>query len=419
MKRLPGLTLILIATAIAGLAGYFITWLVPRVIGFSQYSVYAIFWSFLFLVVSGLSGIQQEVTRATHPVERVDNTSRSRVGIFAFAVAAAVGALVIASAPLWVHQAFPTAGWALVWPLAVGTAFYVLVAAISGSLYGVSGWRYLFWMICADAILRLIGIGVALTLTNNVVVLAWIVAIPFPAVAILLWPWVRRPLVGRTRIDVGTRRLIWNVSRTIVAAGSMGLMVSGFPFLLGLTSSSAPKAELGLLILAVTLTRAPLIVVVMALQSFLVVFFRGKTDAFGASFARVVGLIFGTGAILAIVAGWLGPSVFRLLFPAETAPAGWLLSVLVVSSALVGALCVSGPAVLSLGRHGVYSAGWLIAAVVTIVCIALPTGLVTRCVVALLVGPITGLTIHLALIARASRSKARDAVVGLPASPGE
>ena len=69
------------------MAGYIITWLVPWQVGFSAYSSFAIFRSLLFFIVSALSGIQQEVTRATRP--RVDPIRRARHQVVAFGAAIA------------------------------------------------------------------------------------------------------------------------------------------------------------------------------------------------------------------------------------------------------------------------------------------------------------------------------------------
>ena len=67
-RRLTGLTTILIATAIAGVASYAVTILIPNQIGLAEYAIFAVFWSTLYFVVGALGGIQQEVTRATRPV---------------------------------------------------------------------------------------------------------------------------------------------------------------------------------------------------------------------------------------------------------------------------------------------------------------------------------------------------------------
>ena len=76
-----------------------------------------------------------------------------------------------------------------------------------------------------------------------------------------------------------------------------------------------------------------------------------------------------------------------------------------ISSALVAALCISAPAVLARGRHFTYTAGWVTAAVVTVVSLALPFELTTRTVLALLAGPVAGLLIHgLSLAVSSGRS---------------
>ena len=82
MKKQRGIVLVGTATGLAGVAAYVITWLVPRSIGFADYSIFAAFWAFVFLVVAALSGIQQEVTRGTHPREPLD---RRRSSLLSFA----------------------------------------------------------------------------------------------------------------------------------------------------------------------------------------------------------------------------------------------------------------------------------------------------------------------------------------------
>ena len=406
-RKFSGFTQLLLATAIAGVAGYIITWLVPRQVGFSAYSSFAIFWSLLFFIVSALSGIQQEITRATRP--RVDPIRRARHQVVAFGVATAAltFVVVVASAPAWVTVVFPANQWQLVWPLAVGTASYVLVAVLGGSLYGVSHWSALFWLICVEATLRLVAVAVVLIFTSDIVALAWTVAAPYSLTLLVLWPLMNRSLAGKSELDVSIRRLCGNISRTIVAAASMGLMVSGFPFVLGLASVGEPAELLGLLILAVTLTRAPLIVVMMALQSYLIIHFRDLGDAVWSRVLRIVGLLGALAVVLSVLGWWLGPVVFEFLFPGELVPEGWLLAVLVASSALMGALYVTSPAILAASRHTVYSVGWLVAAATTVVCLLLPLDLVSRTVLSVLAGPISGLVVHGSYLVLAKRRDAR------------
>lgn len=100
------------------------------------------------------------------------------------------------------------------------------------------------------------------------------------------------------------------------------------------------------------------------------------------------------GVVLAVLGLILGPPVFRLLFPGQLVPAGWFIAVLVLSSALMGSLFVSAPAVLARSQHLVYTLGWVAAALATIVILLLPFDFTARVVTALLVGPAIGLLVH-------------------------
>ncbi len=392
--RASGFALIMGATLTAGVAAYVVTWLVPRQIGFGSYATFAVYWSFLYLVIGALFGIQQEVTRATRPVEMGARPQVSRARNFGLAAGAVVFAVLVGTAPLWVRSVFPADGWNLVWPLAVGTASFVMVAVLVGSLYGVSQWVPVTLMMGVDAVMRLVAIAIVLSFTNNVVILAWAVAVPFPLTLVLLWPFLRSSIVGKTQLDVGYRALTWNVSRTMLAAASTGVMVSGFPLLLGLSSANESKDLVGLFILTITLTRAPLIVIAMSLQSYFIITFRDSVENFWKRFLGLHVLVMLSAVVLAIV-GWLiGPAVFEFLFPGELRPEGWFIAVLVFSSALVGSLCITAPAVLARSQHFIYSAGWAIAALVTIVGLLLPLDFTARTVLALIAGPVAGLIVH-------------------------
>ena len=76
----------------------------------------------------------------------------------------------------------------------------------------------------------------------------------------------------------------------------------------------------GLFILSITLTRAPLIVVALSLQSYLVVTFKSPDSA--SPLRRLIALML-LAAVALSVAGWLlGPIVFGFLFPGQLVPEG-------------------------------------------------------------------------------------------------
>lgn len=402
-----GFVLVMAATAFIGIAGYVIQWLVPNAIGLSLYSVFAVFWSFTFLITAALSGMQQEITRATRPVEQLPEADTGRAARFAGVAALAATLAVIASAPAWLPAVFPGWGWAMVWPLATATGSYVLLTVLCGTLYGVSNWTGIFWAILLDGVLRLVLIGIVLIVTSDPVVLAWAVALPFLATfAVVRWI-TRRAVHGRTALDVGYRALTWNVARTIVAATAMGLLVSGYPLLLRLTARESTADELGLVILVSTLVRAPLIVVGMALQSYFVVLFRTHAPQFWRILSALLGIVVAAGIVLAALGWFFGPTVFAFLFPAEPLPSSALVASLALSSAVIGALCITAPAVLSQSRHSIFTAGWVTAGIVTVIALLLPIPLEPRVVVSLVFGPLAGLLVHVTFLVVARRSLRR------------
>jgi len=394
-----GFILIVAATGLVGIAGYLITVWVPNLIGFGPYATFAVFWAFTFLVAAALTGIQQEITRGTQAREPGDHTRAGQAGTFALLAAIAVLVAVLGTAPLWQSAVFPEHGWALVIPLAVGAASYVPLAVLAGSLYGVGHWKALFALISIEGLLRLVMVILAAYLQPEAAVFAWAIAIPFPVAVLVVWPFARARIVGKTRLDVSLPQLTWNVSRTIVAATAMGLMISGFPLILQLTSPGQPEGLMGLVIATATLTRAPLIVVGMALQSFLIVFFRARAAHFWRTLLMLEAAVIAIGVVLAVAGYLLGPAVFAFAFPREEVPADWLIATFVLSSALVGALCISAPAVLSRNAHSAFSAGWIVAAATTVVCLLLPLGFIEKTVLALLVGPVMGVLVHAVYLA--------------------
>lgn len=390
-----GLTAILFATAVVGGIGYVITALVPRIIGVASYSAFAVFWATLFFLVAALSGIQQEVTRATHRRQDDIRSKDHRVRNFALMGSFACCAVIAATAPLWSPAAFVTDAWPLALPLAVGVGAYFALAVLGGTFYGIADWRSVFWLMMTEGVLRLALVGLALVWTSGVVALAWAVALPIPITVAVLALASGRKRVNESRLDVSVRRLIWNAGRTVVAAGSMGLLVSGLPLILSLSSRGVDKAALGLVMLAATLTRAPLIVVAMALQSYFVVFFRNRRAALGRMLFWLLGSLLAIGLLLSFAGYAFGPFLFDLLIPGATEISGGLIAGLIATAALVAGLCITGPCLLSLGAHAMVALGWLIAAVLTTGLLFLPLPLDSRVIVALAAGPGTAISAHL------------------------
>jgi hypothetical protein len=127
-------------------------------------------------------------------------------------------------------------------------------------------------------------------------------------------------------------------------------------------TSSDLGATGGVVILAVTLTRAPLLVPLTAMQGNLIAHFVDRRTE----------------------------RLRALLAPA----------------APIALLTLTGAAAVAAAQHRAYSLGWVGATVASVLLLLLPLPLETRTVVALLCGPLIGIAVHLGALARAHRPTA-------------
>lgn len=387
---------IAVASAVAGIGGYVITTIVARGLGETGYSVFALFWAALYLVIGALAGVQQEVARATRPDPDPDG---ARPLTLAVVLATSVLVLLSSTAPLWGPLAFP-AEPTLALPVAVGCATYIFVAVFSGGLYGLALWRPLAVVIVLDVALRLGGIGAGLALGADATALAWLTVAPFAPVAAVAVLGAGRRVIN-ARLDVRFGAALGNIGRTVAAAAATAVLVSGFPLLIGLSAHNVSAASLSALIFALTLTRAPLVVSALALQSYLVVHFRDRADV-ARRLTLYCGIIVATAGVFSLAVLVLGEPVFLLLTAwGGFALSGAQLALLVLSSVPTAVLAVVGSAVLARSAHTAYSLSWILSAIVAMLLLfLLPVDLLTRVLLALSLGPLVGLAVLLVELRR-------------------
>ncbi len=174
----------------------------------------------------------------------------------------------------------------------------------------------------------------------------------------------------------------------------------GFPVLLKATSDQL-GAQGGVIILAVTLTRAPLLLPLSALQGNLIAHFVDeRTERLRALIAPAVS-IGGIGAVGLLAAGLTGPWLLRVGFGPDYRASGALLAGLTAGAVAVAMLVLTGTAAVAAALHRAYSLGWLGATLASALLLLLPMALQTRTAIALLCGPLVGIAIHLVALARA------------------
>ncbi len=400
-----GLVLILGATALAGVAGYAIQLLAAALIpSAGGYVLFSAFWSAMYLLGSAVGGVQQEVARATHPWAEGDESRRSLKPFLlgAVIVVAVVGAVL---AVLTGQIAFPTDQVMLELALVTGLVGYVVTSIATGLFYGVNRLAAVAALVAVDAVIRGVAVVVGLAVRAPLSVLAFAIAVPFGLAVGAVWIAVRSRLRGSYTIDVSTGRLARNALHTVVAAAAIGLLVTGMPLVFRVALADSSAVTVASLTLLVTLTRAPFIIPVMALQSYLIVAFR-SSRARGA-LARRSWIAIAAAAVGAVGIAWfVGPWAVSLVSSGQYHVDGLTSSLVVLSAVLVGLMCVTGPALLARNDHFVYAAGWVLAAMSTLVCFVFPLEPVVLVPVALIAGPVVGLTVHGVAIVRGSRSRA-------------
>jgi O-antigen/teichoic acid export membrane protein len=404
-----GASSILAATLVAGVAMYLATLYVYRELGSAPYVLFAAYWSLLYLVVGSLSGVQQEMTRATRRNDPQSSPKVSNAKWFAIGLSLLVAIVIVASSFLWASPLLGDEGEQLVWPFALGAASYVIVASLAGSLFGLSKWSSIALMSAFDGLLRLGLLTIALAFTNDIVILAWCVSLAFPLAIAVIWPFARKGFINTSHLDVSIKRLSLNISQTLAASTSAALIINGFPLLVVNVSQGQDPSFVGDLILTITIIRAPLIVIALSMQSYLVVKFRDRTSSTLGPVLKIISVITILTALVSILGYRAGPDFLTLLTGRPLLIDGNLFSLVLISSGLVAAMVASGANLLAKGNHIFYSGGWLFAATVSVVAISLPIAFEERVLASLILGPIGGLLVFIVSGALLSKRSSRKA----------
>ena len=265
----------------------------------------------------------------------------------------------------------------------------------SGVFAGAGKWKHLAAVIALDAILRFGGVVGVLALGGDLQLLAWSVILPFPLSLAIVTLAEPRTTMTLSWTPVGLGRLLLNSAHTVVAATAMALIVNGFPMVLAFFARPDQNEELGALILAITFTRAPILVPMFALQSYLITRFAGSLSGPWRLIGQALAMIAVLMVPLAGATALWGDRLFDLSASA--------LVPLVVSSGFIGALCVTGSALVARGALRANTAGWMVAAAVSIGVLFIPLTLESRAAVALSAGPLAGLAVQCVCLRRATR----------------
>jgi hypothetical protein len=389
-----GVIELVIATGVAGAAGYALTLLAGIELGPASYVSFGVLWSSIFFAVGTLNGLQQEVARATRSASTGFRSAVVRD--VTLGIAALVFFSVLSTSALWVPRVFALGAWWLALPIALGLAGHTITTSLVGMLHGLRQTRLIALAVVVDAILRLCTVLVAIDLTHDLGPVSWALICPYLLMPFVIWARGAKRFKSAT-IDVNRLELVRHSVATLIAAAASGVLISGISLFIAAAGSTTAATRVGAVIFAVNVTRAPLIIVVGALQNLIVVRLRDRT-LWLPLFLQLSLIVALATVVLTVLAGLVGKAAIALLLRgAMIEPA--LMCVIVASGGLVALMTVSGAAIIARGRHTANTAGWIVAAFTTVVAffvlptfdLALPAGLIA--------GPVAGLLVHASAIA--------------------
>lgn len=408
---------IMAASVTAAASSLLITVISARTLTVAQNKEFLVFWGFMFGIFGVISGIQTESTRAAlagrktaaEPAEpsgppgpAAPARRRARILTTALLLGLVIAALTLLAAPAWVPSLTPSTGPLTAALIAAGVWGYAGQASLSGVLAGTRSWNLYSALMAAEALLRLL-----LTLLVAVVVSSLIGLEAAAAAPALVWLLsllipAARALAG-SRADVGAARLTSFSLQAMLSSASWAVLVTGFPTLLEITSPGADAAEVAIVILAVSLTRSPIMIPLQAFQGVLITTIADAEPSRRlAGVTRILGTLLAGGAALAAAAALAGPWLVRTVYGPRYDPSPWLLGLLTLAAVSMASLVLTGASTIALNNHRAYTLGWVLAALTAVLLLwLLPLSVSPRAVLALGLAPLSGICVHLRAIVSA------------------
>jgi len=383
------------ATLLSALCGYAVLYLAARDLDPAGFSVFSVFWGAFGLVAGAANGLLQETTREVRFARDVGPSARHTRPLWVAGLAGVVAAgLVAGSSPLWSNHVFVEARWLSVGLLCFGLANFAVHATLLGTLAGTNRWTQYGALMVTDAAIRVAVAAATFVIGWGLIGFLWATVAGAVAWLLLLATSAAARSAARLLTPVGTADFLRGAAHSITAAGASAILVMGFPVLLQATSGEL-GAEGGVVILAVTVTRAPLLVPLTALQGNLIAHFVDQRGRRLRALSTPAITIAALGAAGAVAAGLVGPWLLRTVFGADYTTGGLLLAGLTAGATAIALLTLTGAATVAAALHRAYALGWVGATVASTLLLLLPLDLSTRTVVALLCGPLVGIGVHL------------------------
>lgn len=392
---------------------YVVSILAARTLSQAENTVLLTFLAVLFAIYGVLSGVALETTRSVAAASRDDHAPGPVLWKVAAAVAACSAVVVLALIPFWRDRVLHGRDDVLVAVLVVAVLGYSVHSVVTGATSGRTWWTATTFVIGGEATLRLLatvavvavsatvaGVGVA----SAAGAFAWVFLVARPG-------RVRDALFLRT--DAPAATLARRIGLALVAQGASAVLVVGFPILLAASTDRAEYAAAAPLLLAISLTRAPVLLPLNALQGVAVSHLVRAGSGLARLLLQLLALVVAVAAVAAVAAWLIGPWVLRLLFGAGYDVDGTVLALLTLAAGGTAVLTLTGACAQALAAYGWYVAGWVVAVVASVALLQTSGSMEARTCLALGVAPLVGFAVHAVGLVRVRRDAIAANLAGL------
>ncbi len=380
-----------LATVFAALSGFLVLIVAGWALGESGYAQFQAYWGLFFALTGLIDGITHETTRSAAAVREGAHARGARPWQVGLGLSLLVALAVAATSPAWMGLLVDAPRPATVL-MTVGLLSYTFQAVLSGVLSGAGLWGRYSALVALDS-------GVRLVLTLVAWLLGWGLVGFFiiTAIGAASWLTVLRREDLAVRLDVSPGVFVRRVASAMAASGASAALITGFPTLLQATAAergTLTGVTVGAVMMAISFTRAPILVPVQRFQTALISRFvaRGSVRAL----AMPIGLVLFVGLVGAALAWLIGPWLMVTIQRGNEDfwVSGAFLAVLTFASACAGSLMITGAAALAREQHSFYVGGWVAATLVAFIFLVIPLPLEFSVGLGLIVGPLVGGAVH-------------------------
>ncbi|MEC3975139.1 hypothetical protein [Amycolatopsis sp. H20-H5] len=389
--------------------GYVLTVVWGRVLDPADNKVFLSFWGVLMGLGAALSPLEQEISRQSAHAA-LEGAKAGKPAVRAFTVCAVLVLLfcLLTLIPP-VTQRLYGGHWEFAVIVLAGGVSFAFQFAARGLLIGQHRIRPYSWLIMAEALVRVLLLGVLL-----VAGLAQLVPLALAAAA-GSFAWLLFARQAGRLVDPGLegealRPVAVRIVTLMAGAGLTASVITGYPAMVSLLGPSGEDDRIGVLFLALFVARTPLMLLspIQAIAVPTVVRLSGTADG-----PRRLRRLLSVGALAALVlaaagalVGFLiGPWVVELLYTAKNRPEGWWMAGLVWSSVLLTAIQLAAAVLVAQAKANKVLLTWaVVAATSALVLLFLPGDAVFRAVAGLALGPTLGLAVVLVFVLRVTPS---------------